>query len=67
MGLKPRDLLRKKGPPYEELCLADPEWSDDELIRFMVAHPILIERPIVVTEKGARLCLPMEKVLEILP
>jgi arsenate reductase (glutaredoxin) len=67
MGMKPRDLLRQKGTPYTELGLADPKWSDSQLIDFMLAHPILIERPIVVTEKGVRLCRPPEKVLEILP
>jgi arsenate reductase (glutaredoxin) len=67
MKMTPRELLRQKGTPYAELGLGDPKWTDDELIGFMIAHPILIERPIVVTEKGARLCRPMEKVLEILP
>jgi arsenate reductase (glutaredoxin) len=67
MKMKPRELLRQRGTPYAELGLDDPKWTDDELIGFMVAHPILIERPIVVTDKGARLCRPAEKVLEILP
>ena len=67
MKMKPRELVRQKGSLYEELGLADPKWTDDELIDFMIAHPILIERPIVVTDKGARLCRPAEKVLEILP
>jgi arsenate reductase (glutaredoxin) len=67
MGIAPRDLLRRKGTPYDELGLDDPKWSDDEIIDFMIAHPILINRPIVVTEKGARLCRPSETVLEILP
>ena len=67
MKLKPRDLLRQKGTPYAELELADPKWSDDELIDFMLAHPILINRPIVETPKGVRLCRPSETVLEILP
>ncbi len=66
MKMKPRELLRQRGTPYAELGLGDPKWTDDELIDFMIAHPILIERPIVVTDKGARLCRPMEKVLEIL-
>jgi arsenate reductase len=66
MGMKPRELIRQKGTLYDELGLADPKWTDGELIDFMVAHPILIERPIVVTEKGVRLCRPTEKVLEIL-
>jgi arsenate reductase (glutaredoxin) len=67
MGIKPRDLLREKGTPYKELGLDDPKWSDEELIGFMLAHPILINRPIVVTERGVRLCRPSETVLEILP
>ena len=66
LGARPRDILRRKGTPYEELGLDDPKWTDEELVDFMAAHPILIERPIVVTEKGARLCRPMEKVQEIL-
>ncbi len=67
MGISVRDLLREKGTPYHELQLSDPKWSDDELIDFMLAHPILINRPIVVTSKGVRLCRPSELVLEILP
>jgi arsenate reductase (glutaredoxin) len=67
MGMAPRDLLRQKGTPYDELGLGDPKWSDDELIDFMLAHPVLINRPIVVTDIGVRLCRPSEKVLEILP
>jgi len=66
MGIRPRALLREKGTPYAELGLADPNWSDDELIDFMLAHPILIQRPIVVTEKGVRLCRPSELVLDLL-
>ncbi|NMG39406.1 arsenate reductase (glutaredoxin) [Chelativorans sp. ZYF759] len=66
MGISPRDLLRRKGTPYDELGLDNPKWSDDKLIDFMIAHPILINRPIVVTEKGVRLCRPSEAVLEIL-
>ena len=66
MRISARDLLREKGTPYGELGLADPKWSDDELIDFMLAHPILINRPIVVTAKGVRLCRPSEKVLELL-
>jgi len=58
--------LREKGTPYAELGLADPKWSDDELIDFMLAHPILINRPIVVTPKGVRLCRPSELVLDLL-
>lgn len=67
MGIPARALLRQKGPLYAELNLADPKWTEAELIDFMLAHPILIERPIVETPKGVRLCRPSEKVLEILP
>ena len=66
MGISARALLREKGTPYAELGLADPKWSDDELIDFMLAHPILINRPIVVTAKGTRLCRPSEMVLDLL-
>ncbi len=66
MGISVRALLRQKGTPYAELGLSDPKWSDDELIDFMLAHPILINRPIVVTAKGARLCRPSETVLDLL-
>jgi arsenate reductase len=66
MGISVRALLREKGTPYAELRLADPKWSDDELIDFMLAHPILINRPIVVTPRGTRLCRPSEAVLDIL-
>ncbi|HEY2558127.1 MAG TPA: arsenate reductase (glutaredoxin) [Caldimonas sp.] len=67
MGLSARDLLRKKGTPYEALRLDDPKWSDDELLDAMLRDPILINRPIVVTSLGTRLCRPSEAVLEILP
>jgi arsenate reductase len=67
MGIPVRDVLRKKGTPYDELGLDDPKWTDDQLIDFMISHPILINRPIVVTPKGVRLCRPSEMVLEILP
>ena len=67
MGISVRALLREKGTPYAELGLADPKWSDDQLLDFMLAHPILINRPIVVTPKGTRLCRPSEVVLDILP
>lgn len=67
MNIPVRSLLREKGTPFAELGLADPKWSDDELIDFMMAHPVLINRPIVVTEKGVRLCRPSEAVLAILP
>lgn len=66
MGIPVRALLREKGTPYAELNLADPKWSDDELIDFMLAQPILINRPIVVTPKGTRLCRPSEAVLDLL-
>ena len=67
MGISARDLLRQKGTPYDELGLADPKWTEGQLIDFMMAHPILINRPIVVTPKGVRLCRPSEAVLDILP
>ncbi len=66
MGISARELLREKGTPFAELGLADPKWSDDELIDFMLAYPILINRPIVVTPKGVRLCRPSELVLDLL-
>jgi arsenate reductase len=66
MGIPVRALLREKGTPYAELGLADPKWSDDELIDFMLAHPILINRPIVQTPKGTKLCRPSEMVLDLL-
>ncbi len=67
MGLPVRALLREKGTPYAELKLDDPDWSDENLLDFMVKHPILINRPIVVTRLGTKLCRPSEAVLEILP
>jgi arsenate reductase len=67
MNMTPRQLLREKGTPYAELGLADPKWTDDELIEVMMRHPILINRPIVETPNGVRLCRPSETVLEILP
>lgn len=67
MGITPRALLRQKGTPYETLGLADPKWTDDELIDFMLQHPILINRPIVITAKGTMLCRPSEAVLDMLP
>lgn len=66
MGISVRALLRENGTPYAELGLADPKWSDEELLDFMLAHPILINRPIVVTPKGTKLCRPSEAVLELL-
>jgi arsenate reductase len=67
MGISARDLLRKKGTPYDELKLDDPALTDEQLIDAMMAHPILINRPIVVTPKGVKLCRPSEAVLDILP
>ena len=67
MGVPVRALLRRKGTPYDALGLDDPKWTDADLIGFMLAHPILIERPIVVTPRGVRLCRPSEAVLGILP
>jgi arsenate reductase len=67
LGLSPRDLLRRKGTPYDALDLDNPKWTDDALIDVMLAHPVLINRPIVVTPLGVRLCRPSETVLEILP
>ncbi len=66
LGIAPRDLLREKDTPYRQLGLDDPKWSDDELLDFMAAHPILINRPIVLTGKGAVLARPSEKVLTVL-
>lgn len=67
MGIAVRDVLRQKGTPYDELGLGDPQWTDEQLLDFMLQHPILINRPIVVTPLGARLCRPSEAVLNILP
>ena len=67
MGTGPRPLLREKGTPYAELDLANEKWTDDELLDFMLAHPILINRPVVETPLGTRLCRPSELVLDILP
>jgi len=66
MGIPVRDLLRRKGTPYDELKLDDPALTDDQLIDAMMAHPILINRPIVVTPRGVKLCRPSEAVLDIL-
>ncbi|WP_075575152.1 arsenate reductase (glutaredoxin) [Lysobacter antibioticus] len=66
MGLTARDLLRRKGTPYAELGLDDPALSDEKLLDAMMSHPILINRPIVVSEKGAALCRPSERVLSLL-
>ena len=67
MGVPMRAVLREKGTPYAELGLDDPKCSDEQLIGFMLQHPILINRPIVVTPLGTRLCRPSEAVLDILP
>lgn len=66
-GISPRSLLREKGTPFQELGLGDPALSDEALIDAMIAHPILINRPLVETPLGVRLCRPSERVLEILP
>ncbi len=67
MGITPRELLREKGTPYAELGLQEDRWSGAELIEQMLAHPVLINRPIVVTPWGTRLCRPSELLLDILP
>ncbi|RKK01883.1 arsenate reductase (glutaredoxin) [Pseudoroseomonas wenyumeiae] len=67
MGIPVRDILRQKGTPYEELGLGGPSLTDDQLLDAMMAHPILINRPIVVTPLGVKLCRPSEAVLGILP
>lgn len=66
-GITVRQALRIKGSPYQELGLADPKWTDDQLLDFIGQHPILLERPFVVTPRGTRLCRPKESVLDILP
>jgi arsenate reductase (glutaredoxin) len=67
MALRPRDVLRTKGDLYTELDLARPDWTDDQLLDVMVSHPVLVERPIVVTPLGTRLCRPKERVFDLLP
>ena len=67
MHMPVRYLLRRKGTPYDELKLDDPTWTDDQLLDFMLAHPILMNRPVVVTTLGTRLCRPSELVLDLLP
>lgn len=67
MDIRPRELLRQKGTPYAELDLGNPKWTDDQLVDFMMQHPILINRPIVATPLGVKLCRPSEVVLDILP
>ena len=66
-GITPRDLLREKGTPYADLGLGDPSLSDDALLDAMIAHPVLINRPLVVSPLGVRLCRPSEAVLNLLP
>lgn len=66
MKMRPRDLLREKGTPYADLGLGNAGWTDGELVDFMIAHPILINRPIVETPRGTRLCRPSEVVLDLL-
>lgn len=67
MGGGVRDLLRAKAPAYSELGLADPKWTDDQLLDFIGQHPVLIERPIVASPLGVRVCRPLEKLWEVLP
>lgn len=67
MGMPARNLLRRKDTPFDELRLDDPAWTDDQVIDFMVAHPSLMNRPIVVTPMGTRLCRPSDAVLDLLP
>ena len=67
MGISVRSLLRRKGRPYDELGLEDAKWSDEQLLDFVQQHPILMERPVVVTPLGTKICRPSEEVLEILP
>jgi len=67
MGIPVRALLRQKGTPFDELGLGSPSWSDEQLLDFMVEHPILMNRPVVATPLGTRLCRPSELVLDILP
>jgi arsenate reductase len=67
MGMSVRALLRQRGTPYADLGLDDGKWTDDELVDLMLTQPILINRPIVVTPKGVKLCRPSEAILDILP
>ncbi len=66
LGIAPRQLLRRKGTPFDQLGLGDPAKTDAELIDAILAHPILMERPVVLTDRGARICRPAEKVMELL-
>jgi arsenate reductase (glutaredoxin) len=67
MGVGIRDILRRNGTPYDELKLDDPSLSDEQLVEMVMKHPILMQRPIVESERGVRLCRPVEKVNEVLP
>ena len=67
MGIGVRQLLREKGTPFAELDLGNPQWTDEQLLDFIVAHPVLMNRPVVVTALGTQLCRPAEAVLELLP
>jgi arsenate reductase len=67
MGIRPRELLREKGTPFAELGLADPHWTDAQLIEQMLKFPILINRPVVITPRGVKLCRPAQTVLDLLP
>ena len=67
MGIRPRELLREKGTPFAELGLADPHWTDAQLIEQMLKFPILINRPVVITPRGVKLCRPAQAVLDLLP
>jgi len=67
MGMRPRDLLRRRGTPYQELGLDDPGKTDDALIDAIMAHPILMERPVVAGPRGVRLCRPVERLKDVLP
>lgn len=67
MGISARELLRQNGTPYDELRLSETNWTEAELVEFMLQHPILMNRPVVVTPLGAKLCRPSEAVLNILP
>lgn len=65
MGMRPRDILRRSGTPYDELGLDDPALTDDQLLDALQAHPILMQRPVVVSDRGVRLCRPLERVAEV--
>ena len=67
MGIGPRELLRQKGTPYDELGLGSGDWTDEQLIDAMMEHPILINRPLVVSTLGVKLCRPSEEVLDLIP